>query len=70
MTSMRLTIADAYTDQYSSIGSSLTVAGPCVMISAAGDTRHWTPLFEAMNLSSVCRLSNSTECPFCKPSPF
>jgi hypothetical protein len=34
---MRLTIAVGYTDQYSSIGSSMIVAGPRVMINAAGD---------------------------------
>jgi phosphoglycolate phosphatase-like HAD superfamily hydrolase len=37
-------IAIGYTDQYSSIGSLMIVAGPRVTINAAGDTRHWTPL--------------------------
>jgi len=48
---MWLTIAVGYTDQYSSIGSSMIVAGPRVMINAAGETKHRTPLFKAVNLS-------------------
>jgi hypothetical protein len=56
------TIAIGYTDQYSSIGSLMIVAFPRVTINAAGDTRHWTPLFEAVNSSSArTKLSTSTE---------
>ncbi len=67
---MWLTIAVGYTDQYSSIGSSMIVAGPRVMINAAGETKHRTPLFKAVNLSSArTKFSTSTERPSLKPRP-
>ena len=55
-------IAVGYTDQYSSIGSFVIVAGPRVMVNATGDTRHRTPLLEAVNWSSTStKFSISTE---------